>query len=312
MAIFKVKDFIKTAENLYFAVIKAGIENKRVLCCLRYVYQQGKWKKFDTILADLFLQQHYPHYLYYSKLIDAQVHGVAIENVIAHYQPQVRLQTLLQQPTTDQVVTDLIALCKLFVEQGLQTHQMGITGSLLINLQHSDSDIDIVFDQRDNFHYARQLIGRLISDNKLQSLTDEHWQQTFIRRGCELNFNDYLWHEQRKNNKALINHRKIDITLSQPNINNVSSRYYKQGKMVLSVKITNADASFDSPAKFLIDHPTINTIICFTATYSGQAKTGEWVEVSGQLEEDDQHQQQIIVGSSREAKGEYIRVIPSS
>ncbi len=52
-------------------------------------------------------------------------------------------------------------------------------------------------------------------------------------------------------------------------------------------------------------------MICFTATYSGQAQTGEWIEVSGQLEETDKGYQQIIIGADREAKGEFIRVIRS-
>lgn len=309
MTTFVAKDFIKTAENLYFAVIKGGTEKGKVLACLRYVFRNGRWKKFDTLTGNEFLQQHYPQYLYYSALIDAQVHGVAIQNIVAHYQPRERLQKLLKNAPKDAVLTDLIALCQLFSENGLDITQMGITGSLLIGSQNNASDIDLVFYQRDNFNQARQLIAQLIAENKLQSLNHAQWQQTFTRRNCELNFNDYLWHEQRKNNKVLINDRKVDLTLSQLAID--SKNYSKQGKITLITKITDDSYSFDYPAKFLIDHPQIKAIICFTATYSGQAKTGEKVEVSGQLEKADNGYQQIIIGSDREAKGEFIRVIRS-
>jgi predicted nucleotidyltransferase len=37
--------------------------------------------------------------------------------------------------------------------------------------------------------------------------------------------------------------------------------------------------------------------------------TGETVEVAGQLEVDDQGMQRIVVGSNREALGEFIRVL---
>ena len=136
----------------------------------------------------------------------------------------------------------------------------------------------------------------------------EHWQQTFTRRGCELSFDDYLWHEKRKYNKVLINNRKVDISLSQPAIND-NRTYYKQGHIVLRVKIIDDSHGFDYPICYSIDHPEISTILCFTATYNGQAQTGEWVDVSGQLERSTDGYQQIVVGSDREAKGDFIRVI---
>jgi len=309
METFVVKDFIKTSENLYFAVIKGGIENGKVLACLRYLFKNGDWKKFDTLTGNEFLQQHYPQYLYHSALVDAQVHGIAAQNIVAHYQPRERLQKLLQNLPKDAVLTDLIALCQLFSENGLDITQIGVTGSLLIGSQNNSSDIDLVFYQRDHFNQARQLTAKLITENKLQSLNPAQWQQTFARRNCELSFDDYLWHEQRKNNKILINGRKVDLTLSQLVVD--SKHYAKQGKITLRVKITDNSYSFDYPAKFLIDHPKISAIICFTATYTGQAQTGEWVEVSGQLEKADDGYQQIIIGSDREAKGEFIRVIRS-
>ena len=306
---FVVKDFIKTSENLYFAVIKAGIENGKILVCLRYIFENGQWKKFDTLTGNKFLQQYYPHYLYHSTLIDAHVHGVTIQNIVAHYQPRESLQLLLQNSPKDAVLADLIALCQLFSANGLDITQMGITGSLLIGSQNNSSDIDLVFYQRDNFNQARQLVAKLMTENKLQPLNDAQWQQTFTRRNCELSFDDYLWHELRKNNKVLINGRKVDITLSQ--LAGHSESFSKQGKITLKVKVTDDNDSFDYPAKFLIDHPKISAIVCFTATYSGQAQIGEWVEVSGQLEKADDGYQQIIIGSDREAKGEFIRVIRS-
>ena len=77
----------------------------------------------------------------------------------------------------------------------------------------------------------------------------------------------------------------------------------------MRAKILDDRYAFDYPAKFLIEHSDIKSIICFTATYNGQAKKGEWIEVSGQLEKSTQGESQIVVGATREAKGEYIRVI---
>jgi len=49
--------------------------------------------------------------------------------------------------------------------------------------------------------------------------------------------------------------------------------------------------------------------VCYTATYTGQAEQGERIEVAGQLEVSNTGLVRILVGSSREAEGEYIKVL---
>jgi len=50
-------------------------------------------------------------------------------------------------------------------------------------------------------------------------------------------------------------------------------------------------------------------VLCYTATYTGQAEKNEWIEVSGALEIGSDGRQRILVGSTREAKGQFIKVI---
>ena len=77
----------------------------------------------------------------------------------------------------------------------------------------------------------------------------------------------------------------------------------------MQCKITDDSLAFDYPAEFKIDHDEISAVVCFTATYTGQALNGETVEVSGLLEQTEQGDKRIVVGSSREADGEYIKVV---
>lgn len=308
MAYFYAKDYIETADGLCFAVMKNGDEQGKVLCFLRYVYFNNVWKKVETLEANEYLKQHFPQYLYYSKQFDANLHAVDINAISKHYQARLRLQELLKQQVNDKPCADLIALCGLFANKGLDTQQIGITGSLAIGLQRASSDIDLVFYEREQFHQARYIIERLMKEDKLQALTSTDWQNAFDRRNCELSFEEYVWHEKRKYNKALIHGRKFDINLCQQEP--ASDRhYYKRGKIRLITQIIDDRYGFDFPAEFYIDHPEIRAIVCFTATYNGQAQTGEWVEVSGQLEISNEDEQQIVIGSDREALGEYIKVI---
>jgi predicted nucleotidyltransferase len=50
-------------------------------------------------------------------------------------------------------------------------------------------------------------------------------------------------------------------------------------------------------------------VVCFTATYNGQAFNAEQVAIAGQLEQDQFGVKRVVVGSNREALGEYIKVI---
>lgn len=308
MGAFHAKDYIETAEGLRFAVMKSGTEQGKVLCFLRYVLVDGVWKKVETRGANDFLKMRHPGYLHYSKQLDADLHAVEVADIKKHYQAIERLQRILSQRANDKPCADLITLCQLLAEKGLDTTQIGVTGSLSVGLQKQSSDIDLVFYDRDQFHQARQDIARLIEEGKLESLSEKDWLEAFKRRGCELSFEEYVWHEKRKYNKALIHGRKFDISLCQQE-ETLERHYYKRGKITLTTRVTDDRYGFDFPAEFYIDHPEIRAVVCFTATYSGQARKGEWIEVSGQLEMSNEDEQQIVVGSDREAKGEYIKVV---
>lgn len=305
---YLAKDFIQTAEGLCFAVVKNGLEHGKVLSFLRYVVRASHWQKLNTEQANQWLTQQHPQYLHYSKPLDAQLHAVACEKITQHYQPKPRLQQLLQHPNPDPVVADLQALCRLLQTSGLDLTEVGITGSLLIGAQQVDSDIDLVFYCRDHFQQVRQLIAQLTAEHKFATLTAEDWYAAYARRDCSLTLTDYMWHEQRKYNKGLINKRKFDVSLVNLT-DDTQVVYQKQGQITLIAQVSSDAQGFDYPATFQISHPHIQAVVCFSATYNGQAQTGEWIKVAGQLEQTNDGQQRIVVGSSREAHGEYIKVL---
>jgi hypothetical protein len=308
---FVAKDFIETAELLIFAVVAQNLEQDKVLCFLRYVREKTGQKKYATDEANQFLQQHYPDYLHYSPVLDAHLHAVPIERIIRHHQPKQRLQAILQMVQPDAIEQDLIALCRLLQAHGLDLTHCGVTGSLLIGAQQHSSDIDLVCYERGVFQHCRELLRELIAQNVLQDLHEQDWQESYQRRDCELNFTDYVWHEQRKLNKALINGRKFDVSLINP-CDSPATIYQKCGAMTLQAQVLDDAAAFDYPAEFKLNHPQISSVVSFTATYTGQAVKGEMVEVSGLVEQNSQGIKRIVVGSSREAHGVYINVLQCS
>ncbi|HIF54689.1 MAG: hypothetical protein ABGX40_01955 [Methylococcales bacterium] len=307
---FLAKDFIETAEGLVFAVVDNGTEQGKALCFLRYMQKDQQWKKVDTAVANQLLSEQYPQYLYFSASKEAYLHAVSAEQIMTHYQPRHRLKQLLNSQPVDDVEVDLLILCRLFAAQGINLEEIGVTGSILISVQQKSSDIDLVFYCREAFHLARQVTRLLIQQGECAELSHHDWEASYDRRGCDLTLDEYLWHEQRKYNKVLINQRKVDLSFvsDSPQETGVT-KYKKLQAVTLKVRVTDDSLAFDYPSSYAIHHPQISFIICYTATYTGQAKTGEWIEVSGVLEQASDGIQRIVVGSSREARGEYIKVV---
>jgi predicted nucleotidyltransferase len=306
---FLSKDFIETAEGLIFAIVAQGTEQGKVLCFLRYVKGSTGWGKVTTESANTFLKQHYPEYLHYSLILDAHLHAVAIERIAKHHRPKQRLQQIMQINQMDAIEHDLFQLCDLLQKHGLDLTQIGITGSILVGVQKQGSDIDLVCYGRAVFHQCRAITRELIAQGKLQELNDKDWQESYQRRSCDLSFADYVWHERRKTNKAVINGRKFDLNFIDDLVHSEVITYQKCGAITLQCIVIDDTHAFDYPAEFKIDHEEFDAIVSFTSTYTGQAVKGETVEVSGIVEQSQQGVKRIVVGSSREAHGEYIKVI---
>lgn len=310
---FLPKSFIETAEGLLFAVVTEGLESGKVRCFLRYVrHKNGQWQKVQTDEANDLLAKNHPDYCFHSSECDAFLHAVSIQKIITHHRPKNRLTQMLAKSPKDEIENDCVNLCRLFEQTGIDLNHFGVTGSLLIKQQKSSSDIDLVCDNITTFHQCQLAVLQLIAKGKLKPLSPQDWRESYDRRDCELSFEDYVWHERRKSNKGLINGRKFDLSLVEMDKWGREKPvviYQKLEKMIIQTKVTDDSRAFCYPSEFKLSHPTIQSVVCFTATYVGQAENGETIEISGQLEQDEFGNQRIVVGSNREARGEYIKVL---
>lgn len=303
------KDFIETAESLIFAVVESGLEQGKILCFLRYINSNNQWKKVNTAQANQLLADKYPHYLYYSESRQAHCHALTTGEVFKHYQPRAKLKQLLISDKLDEIENDCVSLCYFFQKQGLNLDDAGVTGSILISAHKQSSDIDLVFYSREVFNQARQITQQLIRRGDCSELGENDWLESYDRRSCDLSYTEYVWHEKRKFNKAMINQRKFDLSLVNQSAEIDKQTYKKMESSIMKVQISDDSLSFDYPSEYTIKHPQVSSIVCYTATYTGQAKSGEWVEVAGLVEQSTEGIRRIVVGSNREARGEYIKVI---
>jgi hypothetical protein len=184
---------------------------------------------------------------------------------------------------------------------------VGCTGSLLCGLENESSDIDMVVYGK-HWFTAQALVGQGIRNGNIEGLTDEMWRKVYEKRKPEISYEEFVLHEQRKWNRGQIEGTYFDIlyTRSYEEIRGVpSGQGTVIGKMTIEAKVKDASLAFDNPAVYDVEHESVSRVLAFTHTYSGQALAGETIEACGICEQHG-NERWLIVGTTREARGEYI------
>lgn len=305
------KDCIVTEEGLYFAVVLHGIAGQPVHCSLRYARtQDGPPSKLDTGQAFEFLRKSHPQFIAHSKYLDAETTLIPRDHIAGVYKPGRSLNRIEQTCGNDKLKQTAAAAIEIFVRNGIRPDVLGVTGSLMLDFHNAESDIDIVIYDPDAFRLARGIIREPADENEIKPLDEATWRETHNRRDCALDFDDYKKHEVRKYNKFILNGTKIDISYVPLRDDRVNKPPVKKlGPATIRCKVIDDSRAFGYPACYTINNWKIQHIRCYTATYTGQAFAGEYIEASGMVECDAEGRRYMVIGTSREAPGEYIKVI---
>jgi predicted nucleotidyltransferase len=306
------KDFIETTSGLIFAVVAYAPEpDGQVACFLRYIKQDGSWGKVSTMQANTLLAEKHPNYYHYADAIEAYYHAVPVADIVRHYQPKQALLTRLAAASETEHDIKLQQLISILEQYGADRLFLGLTGSMLIGQEQASSDIDLVVYGRENFRQARGSVQAALLAGVLAPLDEAAMRDNYNRRAGELDFDDFSWHDSRKYNKAMVAGTKFDIGMVclPSEVAYDLSSYQKQTPRVFQTTIEDASQAFDYPARYQVADSDTPEVLVFTHSYVGQAEKGERVEISGVVERNAQGHSRLIVGSSREAAGEYIKVI---
>ena len=303
---FLAKDYLETTDGLFVALVVDGLENGKALGFPRYCRSKGTVSKLDPGSVFEFLEENFSKYTHFCDRRDARLAAIPTES-IEEYFSATRFSELLLSRQADSLEEKLKQLLSHLQRRGISTKHIGVTGSLLIGLQKPDSDIDLIVRNRDDFFEIKSEFLRLQNRDEDQH---EFWRTVFKRRPTSLHFDEYVWHEKRKGTRLNWFGTKVDLSLSSPMVQpEITERFTKVERIVLTCAIEDDSFAFDCPAVWPIKHSAASRVVCWDASYIGQAKKGETVEVSGWLEESNQGMRQVIVGSTRSAQGEYIRVV---
>lgn len=305
------RDYLATGNGLYFAVVMPSSAKNTYICSLRYVCGGGgDVQKLDTGAACRFLKTRHSRFLEYCGDLGGEAVVVRRGDVDRIYKPVEARRRLEHTKTPDSLEAKAIQALAFLRGKGVEGRYLGITGSLMLGFHRTDSDIDIVVYDSDAFELARQAVREAIAAEELAGPGESMWREIHRRRGCSLSLHDYMKHERRKFNKFILDDTKVDISYVPPRARMPEFKrpVRKLGAATLKAVVKDASRSFDYPACYVIDNDTVRHVYCYTATYTGQALAGEVIEAAGMIEEDADGTQYMVIGTSREAPGEYLRV----
>jgi len=299
MLTVRLRDFIEDKDGWLYAV--STYDNaESVGCVLRYVpdekgervHASGRhYTKYDFDEAYALVAEKKPQYA-------GLLHRVPYADVKRVLKPDLEIGRIAQDHPGAQKLLDIFKL---------PPGTIGCTGSLLCGLANEGSDIDMVVYGKCWFA-AQKLVEQSIRHGRIEGLSPDMWLRVYEKRKPEIPYDQFVLHEQRKFNRGQIEGTYFDILYTR-SYNEIESAPARKGtvlgKQTIEAVVKDASWAFDNPAIYEVEHESVSRVLSFTHTYSGQALRGETIEACGVLE---QHgdERWLIVGTTREARGEYI------
>ncbi len=303
MRIIYPRDFIETKERLIFASLSYG-DRFPILAFLRYypnphglrIRNGMRYSKVKSTAESFeILRKHYKKYV--KKHLCYSLQKIDKEDILRIYYPEDKYSKILKD--SNHILHEYMVR----IESIFKGIKKGITGSILVDLFDESSDIDLTIYGRKYFNKAREIIK---SSDII--LSKEHFKTIYKRRKPSIDFETFYKHETRKYNKGIIKDRIFDILLvNMPDelFTEKVKSIKRIGRVVKKLKVIDDTYVFDYPSIY-ITSGDIRYVICYTHTYVGQAFEGEEIIVAGYLEKVNDSYYRILIGSSREAYGEYI------
>jgi predicted nucleotidyltransferase len=329
--------YIKTRDNLFFAVNSYNHPKSHYISFLRYIPSDDgdrtlngvRYKKVGSEEAYEYLRKNHPEYLFEWNISNKKMMGVPKGDVIKVYNPIEGLSKIRENKNKSSLYEKITLLSDIFHNYaGISYDNMGVSGSSLIGLENETSDIDFIIFGIDNHRRAIEFYSKAKHDEgiALEAINDDYWEFVYDKRikDDSMSLDEFKWYESRKNNRGIIRDTLFDILLNRnddeidddENIDIVQLENVR-----ISCDICEDSLSYDSPATYNISNVSflegtprnIESIVSFTHTYTGIVRNYERVIASGVCEEylnkdTGQKKYKLIIGTTRESIGEYLKL----
>jgi len=325
--------YVETPEHLIFTVKGLVHPPGRVIAYLRYMADPSgdrirsgiKYKRIYGFGDQIsIIKSKYPQYMYYDEIWGVEVQSVPLDRISRIYDPTEGLKRLMESSDLND---QLAQAARGFAEEislasGVDVDFMGISGSLLLSLHTSASDIDFIVYGVKNSLKVRDALRKLLSEeSSFRRFSPEELKFLFNFRSIEtpMSYELFVKQENRKVIQGVYRGFTYFIRFVK-DINEVSEAYGERatrgiGKARVKALVTEDSESIFTPCTYKIkcleviegeaDPHTLTEITSFRGRFAEQAVKGEIIEVRGRLEEvtfRGKRYQRIVVG----ATGDYM------
>ncbi len=292
--------FIVTIDDLIFEVKGIVHPRDRVIAYLRYVPRKksdsGYRKVYDLDERENYLQSNHPSYLWFSESHGRTVQSVPNSKIKYILNPVNRLTSLRNRidEVSDLEKASVELAGKLVESSGIEWSDIGITGSQLVGVAGTDSDIDLVVFGSD---ICRRFYSKL-SENIESIVGVERYTGTILdehvtfRWGAHESLRSVLRKiEQAKILQGLFRnyHFFVRLVKNSDDLDYVYGdfSYQEKGQQLVSGEIMNNEESIFTPCEYLIECdnlPNIRKLVSYRGRFTEQISEEMFFEALGRLE----------------------------
>jgi predicted nucleotidyltransferase len=339
-------DFVESKEGWIFDVKGLVHPPDGIIAFVRYIPdEQGdrvrrgvKYRKiYDLSERYEFLRKHYPQYLRYDNVFDVWLNEVPVNDVAHHYKPQQKTRHLLGNIHLDAMEKQTLDFIKLLNEVAhTSLEHFGVSGSVLVGLHSTQSDIDLVVYGRENSMAVRDALKKLHQEEEMVTAYGRERLRSRYnerQRNTPVSFNDYVFHEARKTCQGFLRGREFFIRYvkewKEMTERYGDSMYRNAGYATVKGRVVDASESLFTPCTYALadvevmagERALVTEVSSFRGRFCDQAVRGEWIVAQGKLERvttQEQTHYRLLLGSSprdymvtlHERSGEWEQGVP--
>jgi predicted nucleotidyltransferase len=325
-------DLIKTENHVIFDVKGLVHPPDRVIAFPRYIpspmgnRRSGKdmyGKVYNLAERFKYLQQNAPNLIVHDPVFDETLCEVPIDTVVERYEPVEKLRLLRTSKELGGLERKALQLAEALKEKaGIPWSAIGISGSVLVGLYTSKSDIDPVVYGVENCRRAYSALESLLNGDaswfKLYSREELQALFDFRSKDTIMSFEDFAKVERRKAFQGVFDGTDYFIRFVK-DWGQVREQYgdvcYKNsGYAKITATIADDSEALFTPCTYRIENVTvaegaklepIREIASFRGRFCEQARKGEAVTAQGKVERvtdkrNEQAYYRIILGNKPE------------
>ena len=300
-------DYVETVEGLLFTVKGLHHPTGLVVAYLRYVPDPGGERRrgevryrrvYDLDETDEYLRVNHPRYLNEVKGKGLSLQSVPVDRISRMYVPRERLATILESPRTDVESTVARFASAINREGGVPLGDMGVSGSVLVDLATSTSDVDLIVYGRDSGRRVYEAVRALRErEGWVRPYDGESVRGVAVNRWGDtgLDIEELSALESGKVLHGLVDGRDYFIRLVRESDTSEEGEVSRPlGTVVLRGTVVGTDDSIYTPCSYEVEGCSsegvgpdvdVDRLVSFRGKFTEQAVKGDVVEARGTLEE---------------------------